>query len=58
MSETMTRSTTTKIRFPVEFLAVLDEYATARNLQRSVAVRMLIMSGMAWEDAKQRQWAA
>jgi hypothetical protein len=46
------RSTTAKIRFPVEFLAVVDEWAAAHQLPRSVAVRALIMRGMAWEDAK------
>jgi hypothetical protein len=46
------RTTTAKIRFPVEFLAVVDEYAAAHQLPRSVAVRALIMRGMAWEDAK------
>ena len=52
MSEALTRSTTARIRFPVEFLAVVDEYACAHQLPRSVAVRALIMRGMAWEDAK------
>ena len=47
-------STTAKIRFPVEFLAVIDEYAAAHGLPRSVAVRMLILRGMAWEDAKEQ----
>jgi hypothetical protein len=41
------RTTTAKIRFPVEFLAVVDEYAAAHQLPRSVAVRALIMRGMA-----------
>jgi hypothetical protein len=49
------RSTTAKIRFAVEFLAVVDEYAAAHGLPRSVAVRALIMRGMAWEEAKQPQ---
>jgi hypothetical protein len=48
----MTRSTTARIRFPVEFLAVVDEWAAAHQQPRSVAVRALIMRGMAWEDAK------
>jgi len=39
---------------PVEFLAVVDEYAAARNQPRSVAVRALILRGMAWEEAKQQ----
>jgi hypothetical protein len=46
------RSITTKIRMPVEFLAVVDEYAAKHNQPRSVAVRALIMRGMAWEEAK------
>ena len=50
--DTNTRTTTAKIRFPKEFLAVVDEYAAAHQLPRSVAVRALIMRGMAWEDAK------
>ena len=47
------RSTTAKIRFPVEFLAVVDEYAAKHGLPRSVAVRALILRGLAWEEAKQ-----
>jgi hypothetical protein len=54
MSEAMTRSTTARIRFPVEFLAVVDEYAAAHNQPRSVAVRVLILRGMAWEETKQQ----
>jgi hypothetical protein len=53
MSEAMTRSITARIRFPVEFLAVVDEYAAAHGQPRSVAVRALILRGMAWEEAKQ-----
>jgi hypothetical protein len=41
------RTITTKIRFPVEFLAVVDAYAAAHGQPRSVAVRALIMRGMA-----------
>jgi len=48
------RTTTTKIRFPVEFLAVVDEWAAAHGQPRSCAVRALIMRGMAWEDAKKK----
>jgi metal-responsive CopG/Arc/MetJ family transcriptional regulator len=48
------RSTTAKIRFPKEFLAVLDEYAAVHNMARSMAVRALIMRGLAWEDAKEQ----
>ena len=47
-------STTAKIRFPIEFLAVVDEYAASHSLPRSVAVRALILRGLAWEDAKQQ----
>jgi hypothetical protein len=54
MFEATTRSTTARIRFPVEFLAVVDEWATAHGQPRSVAVRALILRGMAWEDAKQQ----
>ena len=47
------RSTTAKIRFPVEFLAVVNEYAAKHELPRSIAVRALILRGLAWEEAKQ-----
>jgi len=47
------RSTTAKIRFPVEFLAVVDEYAAKHELPRSIAVRALILRGLASEEAKQ-----
>jgi hypothetical protein len=46
------RSTTAKIRMPVEFLAVVDEYAAAHCLPRSVAVRKLIGHGLVSEEAK------
>ena len=46
MSEAMTRSVTAKIRFPREVLTVVDEWATAHQLPRSQAVRILIMRGM------------
>jgi hypothetical protein len=55
MSEPMTRSVTARIRMPVEFLAVVDEWAAAHQQPRSMAVRALIMRGMAWEEAKQPQ---
>ncbi len=55
MFESQTRSTTARIRMPIEFLAVVDEYAAAHGLPRSVAVRALIMRGMAWEEAKHQQ---
>jgi hypothetical protein len=48
-------STTAKIRFPVEFLAVIDEYAAAHGLPRSVAVRRLVMHGFMWESQPQQQ---
>ena len=53
MFEATTRSTTARIRFPVEFLAVVDEWAAAHD-PPSVAVRALILRGMAWEEAKQQ----
>jgi hypothetical protein len=44
-------STSVKIRFPRETLAVLDDWAAVNNLPRSVAVRRLILRSMAnWED--------
>ncbi len=52
MNESMNRSTTTRIRMPLEFLAVLDEWAAAHQLPRSMGVRALIMRGLAWEEAK------
>jgi hypothetical protein len=54
----MTRSTTARIRFPTEILAVVDEYAAAHGLPRSVAVRALILRGMAWEEAKHASTSA
>jgi hypothetical protein len=53
--DTNTRTTTAKIRFPKEFLAVVDEYAAAHQQPRSVAVRALILRGMAWNEAWQQQ---
>ena len=47
------RSITARIRMPVEFFAVVDEYAAKHGLPRSVAVRALILRGLAWEEAKQ-----
>jgi hypothetical protein len=49
------RTVTTKIRMPVEFLAVVDEYAAAHGLPRSVAVRRLVMHGFMWESQPQQQ---
>jgi hypothetical protein len=55
MSEALTRSTTARIRMPVEFLAVIDEYAAAHGLARSVAVRRLVLHGFMWESQPQPQ---
>jgi hypothetical protein len=49
------RTTTAKIRFPNEYLAVIDEYAATHGLARSVAVRRLIMHGFMWESQPQQQ---
>jgi hypothetical protein len=47
MSQAKSKLTTTaRIRFPNEFLAELDAWATARDLPRSVAVRVLILRGL------------
>jgi hypothetical protein len=37
---------------PVEFLAIVDSYAAAHSLPRSVAVRKLIGHGLISEEAK------
>jgi hypothetical protein len=55
MPDTTTRSVTAKIRMPVEFLAVVDEYAATHGLPRSVAVRRLVMHGFMWESQPQQQ---
>jgi hypothetical protein len=39
---------------PIEFLAVVDEYAAAHGLPRSVAVRRLVMHGFMWESQPQQ----
>jgi hypothetical protein len=49
------RTTTAKIRMPVEFLAMVDEYAMTHSLPRSVAVRRLVMHGFMWESQPQQQ---
>jgi hypothetical protein len=49
------RSATLKIRMPLEFAAVIDEYAAAHGLPRSVAVRRLVMHGFMWESQPQQQ---
>ena len=43
---TGTLTTTTRIRFPNEFLSELDAWAKAHDLPRSVAVRVLILRGL------------
>jgi hypothetical protein len=52
--DTNTRTTTARIRFPKEFLAVVDEWAAAHDQPRSVAVRALILRGLAWDEARQQ----
>jgi hypothetical protein len=47
-----TRTTTARIRFPKEFLLVVDEWAQAHGQPRSMAVRALILRGLAWDDAR------
>jgi hypothetical protein len=51
----MTRSVTARIRMPVEFLAIVDEWAAAHGLPRSVAVRRLVMHGFMWESQPPQQ---
>jgi hypothetical protein len=54
MSQAESRFTTTaRIRFPKEFLAVVDEWAAAHDQPRSVAVRALILRGLALHDVRQ-----
>ena len=43
---TGTLTTTARIRFPNKFLSELDAWATAHDLPRSVAVRVLILRGL------------
>jgi hypothetical protein len=52
--DTNTRTTTARIRFPKEFLAVVDEWAAAHDQPRSVAVRVLVLRGLAWDEARQQ----
>ena len=47
--------TTAKIRFTRELLIVIDEWAIIHRMPRSVAVRMLLLRGLAWEQALQQQ---
>jgi hypothetical protein len=55
MFENQTRSVTARIRMPIEFLAIVDEYATTHGLARSVAVRRLVMHGFMCESQPQQQ---
>jgi hypothetical protein len=56
MSQAQSRFTTSvRVRFPHEFLLVVDEWAEAHGQPRSVAVRALVLRGMAWEDARQQR---
>jgi hypothetical protein len=48
MPDTTTRSITAKIRFPREILATSDYWATAHDMPRSVAVRVLALRGLAF----------
>jgi metal-responsive CopG/Arc/MetJ family transcriptional regulator len=48
-------STTIRVRLPRELLAVIDEWATAHDLPRSKAIQALLLRGLAWEEAQQRQ---
>jgi hypothetical protein len=50
-----TKSTTAKIRFTRELLIVIDEWAIIHRMPRSVVVRMLLLRGLAWEQALQQQ---
>jgi hypothetical protein len=52
--DTNTRTRTARIRFPREFLAVVDEWASAHDQPRSVAVRVLVLRGLAWDEARQQ----
>ena len=51
-------STTIRVRLPRELLAVIDEWATAHDLPRSKAVQVLLLRGLAWEEARQRRQLA
>ncbi len=50
-----TKSTTAKIRFTRELLIVIDEWAIVHRMPRSVAVRMLLLRGLAWDEAQLQQ---
>jgi hypothetical protein len=63
MAKTESKFTTSvRVRFPKELLAALDHWAALNRLDRSVAVRRLILRTMAdWTDeggadANQREW--
>ena len=43
-----TLTTTTKIRMPNEFLRELDTWAATHGYPRSVAVRVLVLRGLAF----------
>jgi hypothetical protein len=53
-----TKSTTAKIRFTRELLIVIDEWAIVHRMPRSVAVRMLLLRGLAWDEALQQRTEA
>jgi hypothetical protein len=48
-------STTIRVRFPKEMLVVIDEWAALLGLPRSKAIQALVLRGLAWEEARQRQ---
>jgi hypothetical protein len=49
-------STTIRVRLPRELLTVIDEWAAARDLPRSKAIRVLVLRGLAmWEEQQHRQ---
>jgi len=47
-------STKVKVRFPVEMLQGIEEWAAARDMSRSKAIRVLLFKGLAtdWSDWK------
>jgi hypothetical protein len=44
-------STSVKVRFPREMLVGLEEWAAARDMPRSKAVRVLIYRGLSTDDS-------
>ena len=48
-------STTIRVRFPKEMLVVIDEWAALLGLPRRKAIQALVLRGLAWEEARQRQ---